>query len=182
MRIIGLDLSLTRTGYVLPDGTTSVIVPPKGAERGMPRLRWIRDSILSRARMSRVDLVVIEGYAMGMGREAHNHAMGELGGVVRLSLFEAGISFVDVPPAVLKKYATGKGNANKELVLVEAVKRLGFQGSDNNEADALWLWHMAHDRFDGVRSYVPATNREALGKVEWPAQFLEYQKGAAAYG
>jgi crossover junction endodeoxyribonuclease RuvC len=175
MNIMGLDLSLTRTGYALPDGSYGVLVPPNDVNRGMPRLRWIRNTTVAMAKLQAVDLVVIEGYAMGMGREAQNHAMGELGGVVRLGMFDAGVRYVDVAPATLKRYATGKGNANKELVLVEAVKRLGYQGSDNNEADALWLRQMGLAAYLNTATdtefrmaLVPALNRNALLKVQWP--------------
>ena len=37
---------------------------------------------------------------------------------------------------------TGKGNADKKAV-IEAVRRLGFNPSDDNEADALALLHWA---------------------------------------
>jgi len=40
---------------------------------------------------------------------------------------------------VLKVFATGKGNAGKADVLVSAVRRLGYDGADHNQADALWL-------------------------------------------
>lgn len=168
---MALDLSLARTGYALPDGSAGVLVPPKGSDRGMARLAWIRDEAYRRVCVFAGHLVVIEGYAMGMGRDAQNHAMGELGGVVRLKLYERGIPYVEVAPGSLKKYATGKGNAGKELVLVEAVKRLDYAGSDNNEADALWLRMMALDHYAPGDSYVvrmPAANREALTKIVWP--------------
>lgn len=172
MRIVSLDLSLTRTGWATSAGACGVLTPPKGRDRDMARLAWIRDEVVALVRpglLDDADLVVIEGYSFGQARgSSNNHALGELGGVVRLTLHEIGVPYVDVPPASLKKYATGKGNAGKELVLVEAVKRLGYQGSDNNEADACWLVAMAQDQYCR-RVIVPKSHREALAKVKWPA-------------
>ena len=50
-----------------------------------------------------------------------------------------------VPVSTIKRHVTGKGNADKQAV-IEAVRRLGFQPADDNEADALALldWAIAH--------------------------------------
>lgn len=52
------------------------------------------------------------------------------------------IPYEGVPVAVIKRHATGKGNAGKEQ-MIEAVRRLGFAPTDDNEADALALLHWA---------------------------------------
>lgn len=39
----------------------------------------------------------------------------------------------------IKKFATGKGIANKEQMIEAAKDKLGYQGNDDNEADALWI-------------------------------------------
>lgn len=73
-----------------------------------------------------------------------------------------------VPPNTLKMYATGKGTASKSLVLVEAVKRLGYDGHDDNEADALWLADLGA-RLDGFdRPALPAGHLKALDKLRKP--------------
>jgi len=128
----------------------------------------IRDALLERA--EGVDLVVIEGYAFARANRAHQ--IGELGGVLRVAFAEAGVPLVEVAPMARAKYATGKGNAKKEAVLVEAVKRLGYEGSSNDEADALWLLYMALDHY-GLPGAVemPKVNREALVKPSWPGLF-----------
>jgi crossover junction endodeoxyribonuclease RuvC len=96
--------------------------------------------------------------------------IGELGGVVRLALWEAKVPFVEIPPSCLKKYATGRGNAGKEDVLQAAVIRSGHTFADNNAADAWWLHQM------GLAHYVPESpllvkvpqlHREGLAKVAW---------------
>lgn len=164
MNVLALDLALTTTGYAGPSGS-GTFSPPTEADRGMARLAWIRDEVLFLAEGT--DLVVLEGYSFASrGRQ---HATGELGGVVRLALWERAVPVVEVPPSSLKKYATGKGNSGKDQVLAAAIRRLGFKGHDHNEADALWLLAMTRDHYGlpDVPS-VPKAHRSALDGVEWP--------------
>ena len=46
----------------------------------------------------------------------------------------------------MKKFATGKGNAGKPMMIEAAQKKLGYTGNDDNEADALWLLNLC--RYD----------------------------------
>lgn len=167
MRVLALDLSLSSTGVANVDGSTTRWVPPKSVG-GMDRLHWFTQQLGHAWVVQRHDVVVIEGYSFGTARQAsHAHALGELGGVIRLTLWRNQVPYVDVPPASLKKYATGKGRAKKELVLVEAVKRLGYEGSSNDEADALWLRAMALDAYGEPVVAMPAVNRSAIDAVQW---------------
>lgn len=162
-QVVGLDLSLTSTGIAF-DGVVDRFVTKA---RGMERLDDISSAILDR--VGTMSTVVIEGYSFGTSRQqSHAHALGELGGVVRWRLWQAHIPFVDVPPAVLKKYATGKGNARKEEMLAAAIRRLDYDGASNDEADALWLYAMGMDAMGSPIASVPVTHREALAKIEWP--------------
>jgi crossover junction endodeoxyribonuclease RuvC len=165
MSVITFDLSLTATGWAGPDGS-GVLLPPAGVGKGVERLRWIRDAVLELA--AGADLVVLEGYSFASkGRAVVS--IGELGGVVRLALHEAGLPVVEVSPSSRAKYATGKGNASKDQVLVEAVRRLDYAGHSHDEADALWLRCMALDALDlPGRVDVPKVNRTALAGVDWP--------------
>ena len=51
------------------------------------------------------------------------------------------IPYEAVPVGTIKRHATGKGNANKDAVIA-AVRNLGFDPADDNEADAIaiLLW------------------------------------------
>ncbi len=55
----------------------------------------------------------------------------------------ADLTAVLVAPKVRAKYATGTGNASKAEVQASAIRRLGYPGHNNNEADALWLAYIA---------------------------------------
>jgi len=47
----------------------------------------------------------------------------------------------------IKKFATGKGNAGKPLMISAACLKLGYPGTDDNEADALWLLKLAESEY-----------------------------------
>ena len=52
---------------------------------------------------------------------------------------EDDIPWLEVSPSQVKQFATGKGNANKEVVLQQVYKRWGVEFNDNNQADAYVL-------------------------------------------
>jgi len=54
-----------------------------------------------------------------------------------------GVAYQGVPVGTVKRFATGKGNADKQAVLA-AMRSRGFNPADDNEADALaiLLWAM----------------------------------------
>lgn len=59
-----------------------------------------------------------------------------------------GINYTSVHSAHLKKFATGKGNADKDRMLSEARRRFGEYISDHNEADALLMLEWAREEFE----------------------------------
>lgn len=172
MRILAFDPSLTGFGHAGPAlHDVGVIVPPKGRDRGTDRLIYIRNRIVARIReVGTPDLVVIEGYSFGSAKSSSQaHSTGELGGVLRVQLHELGVPFVEVSPSSRMKYATGKGMAKKEAVLAEVVRRFGYMGSSNDEADAMVLLAMALDAY-GLPGAIemPKVHREGLEGVPWP--------------
>lgn len=165
MNVLALDLSLTCIGWA-SNGETSGTHEPVG--RGVHRLggvlNWLDRMLLD----TQADMVVLEGYSYA-SRGRAIVSLGELGGVVRLHLHQRGVPVVEVPPSCRAKLATGKGNAQKDAVLVEAVRRLGYQGHAHDEADALWLLQAAlvHYGLPGAAE-LPKAHRDALAKVSWP--------------
>ena len=161
-RLLALDLSLTATGWCL-DGQTGRIT--SGKLRGMERIDFIVREVQRLS--SGVSLSILEGYSFGsQGRAVFDIA--ELGGCVRFLLYRLGVPFVDVPPATLKKFATGKGNAPKDAMIAASIRRFGFAGSDNNEADACLLWCLARHAYGSPVASVSQIQAEAVGKVAWP--------------
>jgi Holliday junction resolvasome RuvABC endonuclease subunit len=160
--VVGLDLSLTATGYACQYGERVI-----GSKlRGVERLVDLRDQISTRLTGDTPTLVMVEGYAYGRTNQAHQ--MGELGGLIRVELFRLDLRWVDVPPSTLKMYATGKGNAGKSEVLVSAVRRLGYSGADDNQADALWLRALGMALLGHPLIDLPATHLRAVDRLELP--------------
>jgi Holliday junction resolvasome RuvABC endonuclease subunit len=59
---------------------------------------------------------------------------------------EKGLAYQGVPVGTIKRFTTGKGNADKAAVIA-ALRELGFSPTDDNEADALaiLLWALKTD-------------------------------------
>ena len=60
--------------------------------------------------------VFIEGYAFATSGKSHVRSVAENTGLLKHKMYKVKQPFTSVPPTVIKKYATGKGNANKELM------------------------------------------------------------------
>ncbi len=166
MNILALDVSLTATGWAFSEPNaqrSGVLRPPNYSERGMARLHWIRNSVVLLA--VHADLVVIEGYAYGAKGSAVIN-IGELGGVLRLALYDGAIPYVEIPPTSVKLFATGKGNVGKPDMLAAAIRKLGYSRNDHNEADALWLLEMARARY--VNCATTEYQQRAIDKIQWP--------------
>lgn len=167
MRLIGLDLSLNSTGVaILTDGErfTGRIRP--GGD-GPERLRRILTTLAGFC-TERPDLAIIEDYPSQVRWQTHQ--MGEVHGVVKLWLYEQRIPFVRVNQTYLKGAMTGRGNAKKDEVFAEVIRRLGYQGSSNDEADALGLATMAQVAYGlpGAPE-LPQSHAKWVDKVKWPA-------------
>ena len=57
-------------------------------------------------------------------------------------------------PSQLKKFATGKGNVDKNVVIKEVYKRFGIDTDDDNTADAVVLGHIGMSL---TGAYIPTT-------------------------
>ena len=166
-RVVGVDLSLTGTG--LADGeSVAETIRPKHIT-GHERMAFILGEVVRAANDPRVALVVIEGPSFGStGGSAHERA--GLWWLVAHELWALTIPYAVVSPSARAKYATGKGNAQKDDVLAATIRRWpAFTGSDNNAADAWILAAMGRDHLGLPVTAMPDLNRVALAKVAWPA-------------
>lgn len=164
MKPLALDLSLTATGWAM--SLEQHGVHHTGTLRGVERLVALQDWLADMLYDHDPDMVAIEGYAMGArGRAVFN--IGEWGGVARLTIQQAGVPYVEIPPSTLKKFATGRGNAPKPDMRMELYKRTGLDITDDNEVDAIWLAAATHQAYDDPLWKMPAANVDALAKVDW---------------
>jgi len=141
-KILTLDLG-TKTGWALKDqnnqissGTES-FKPQRFEGGGMRYLRfkkWLEElNQLSGG----INQIYFEEVRRHLGVDAA-HAYG--GFLAHLSAWceDKQIPYLGIPVGTIKKHLTGKGNANKQA-MINAVKELGFNPTDDNEADALAL-------------------------------------------
>ena len=147
--IAGFDLSVAKSGFaVAKDCATfkllnaSKIAPPVKLQ-GPHRILWWRDALTETLTSWNVQFFAVEDYAFSRGNKAHQ--IGEIGGVLRLVALDLGISFVLVGVSTLKKYVSGNGNAGKDMMLLHAYKKWGFETDDSDISDAYGLVRFAHE-------------------------------------
>ncbi len=170
VRVLGLDPSLTSFGVCRltmgrPGGKSFSISTdawcPKS--KSVSRLMWFKRALLNEIEEFNPHFIVLEGYAYAKGQGAHQ--IGELGGVLRLTLHELDIRYTEVAPAKLKKFITGKGNAKKEIVMVELYKRFAVDVPTTDEADASVLAIMGAVGGGGLDIELPQVNLSAIEGV-----------------
>lgn len=172
-RIVGIDLSLTATGLAQADGTAHTIRTGPGDHLAdqHDRLTHIVNEIAERTAAGLTgapDLAVIEGPSYGSNGAGTWDRAG-LWWLVIDRLFREGVPVAVVPPTVLKRYATGKGNATKPDMRMALYQRLGLDLRDDNQVDAIWLRAMGLDQLGCPLVDMPQAHRAALDKVTWPA-------------
>jgi Holliday junction resolvasome RuvABC endonuclease subunit len=165
MKILALDLSLTATGMAWPSGGLSTYkTKAEGDARLTDIAGWCRMASIT----AEPDLVVIEDLPMGF-RNAAAGSLGMLHGAVRYVLRIEGYRYLTVPPATLKTYATGRGNAQKPDMRMELFKRTDTDVADDNQCDAAWLRLLGLDLLGEPEIALPQTHRRALDKLKLPA-------------
>lgn len=106
-----------------------------------------------------IDLVVYEAarYVGVRGGDRALAVQSMLQGVILLWCETNSLAYRGYSPAEVKKAATGKGNARKELVLA-AARRRWPDVLDDNQADALWLLDLARRDYGAVTPLAEASN------------------------
>jgi Holliday junction resolvasome RuvABC endonuclease subunit len=95
----------------------------------------------------------------------------ELRGTVEDWLYGQGIPIANVAPQTLKKYATGRGDADKRAMLAAARNECGaaIPIDDDNQADAFWLMVMGVHHYGlAGGSILERVTRASLDRVDWP--------------
>jgi crossover junction endodeoxyribonuclease RuvC len=141
--LLALDLG-TNTGWCV--GTTGALVsgvwglkPSRWEGGGMKFVKFRQ--CLNEIQASRpIDLVVYEAVRRHAGTDAA-HSYGGLLAVLTEWCETQHIPYEGVAVATIKREFTGSGNASKDAMIAEA-RRRGFSPIDDNEADALALFHL----------------------------------------
>lgn len=156
MIVVGLDLSLTHTGYAIiskgeKEGSDLLLASgvikskPSGPTALAETKRIVK---IAEEAVQKIDefclkedpkLVVIEGLAF-MAR--NTTALVQLAGLnylTRILLSQFEWPFMIVAPSTLKKFITGKGNSDKNIMMMEIYKQYDHTFLDDNVADAFAL-------------------------------------------
>lgn len=145
--VLGLDVSTRRTGAALPTGR-AVSLSPSTTDVAR-RLHWFAGALARLLRCYEPEIAVIEGYAPNSVGILSTIRLAELGGVIRLTLHEHSVPYVEIGPGQLKRWATGNGNATDEAMIAAATAAGGTPANDD-EADALLARAVAVHALDSV--------------------------------
>jgi len=135
---MGIDQSYSGFAVTVLFGDTYRTTVYKSDKGGIERLKDIQGHLMNilYSYEGVVD-VAMEGYAFGSQMA---NMLGELGGMVKLTLLDFGIYPLIVPPTNLKKYVTGKGNGiSKSQMLLQVYKCWDAEFTDDNAADSFAL-------------------------------------------
>ena len=151
-KILALDLG-TKTGWAIRSQNKQInsgtieFKPSRFEGGGMRYLRFRKWLEEINQLTDGVDQVYFEEVRRHLGVDAA-HAYG--GFLAHLSSWceDKKIPYLGIPVKTIKKHATGKGNAKKTQV-TDAVKKLGFNPADDNEADALALLNLVIKEYEG---------------------------------
>jgi crossover junction endodeoxyribonuclease RuvC len=154
----GIDLSCSATGIViLRENTTPVPellleteIKPKTT--GMVRARAVVTEIMELIHSVNPDRIVVEGYSLGKNPSS-TIPLVEIGGLLRFMLFLDGLAWFDPRASEVKKFVTGKGNVQKDQMMMWVLKRWAHTSLSNNTADGYGLAAMGLaqlDRLPGI--------------------------------
>ena len=138
-RYVGLDLS-TKTGLVILDENAKVVVEEEIEIKNTDdpeRMNLIWERIKNHINL-KTDTITIEGFSFGSKGQGTDFQYG-IGWIVRLMLHLENKQYIDVPPTVLKKFISGKGNAAKDALILPLYKKWGYEHSSDNVRDAYGL-------------------------------------------
>lgn len=156
--VLALDLG-TATGWAMktPDGNivsgTQSFRPGRFEGGGMRYLRfrrWLEELHTGAGPIGEIHFEEVRRHA---GVDA-SHAYGGFLATLTAWCEHQQIPYSGVPVATIKKHATGKGNADKAAVIA-AVRSLGHDPKDDNEADALALLDWTRNA-ECIRAHVAA--------------------------
>lgn len=139
--VLALDIA-TKTGWACDvDSGVINLSLKRGDSPGMITVRFyskIKELIL----LVKPNLIVYEQPG-GLHKSSIIHAS-KMIGVLEILCNEKGIELTSYPATVIKKFATGKGNAGKPIMMKAAMDKWpDVDIIDDNHADALWLLELA---------------------------------------
>lgn len=139
MKILSLDIATT-TGWKTESASgTWSLKPNRGESEGMRVVRF-KSKVREMIHMESITLVSYERPA-GFHKAAIMVAS-EMVGVLKDLCIELNVELACYSATEIKKFATGKGNSNKEAMVQAAKAQYGYAGDSDDEADAIHLYYL----------------------------------------
>lgn len=167
LNIMGIDASLSSTGYSYRDEGEPVVGLLLSKFKGMPRLEHQLNQLRNVLDYAQPDLIVYEDYALGVKGQGR-WSSAELGGQFKLEIYRRGIDLILVPPTTLKLAFAGKGNADKPKMKAAGVSLFDLdEDLNDDEVDAYALRSLGEAMLygEGPSEFVKRA-KAAIGKVE----------------
>lgn len=148
--ILSLDIA-TKTGFYniyehgmvkFPnnDKAPKYLGPDYGQHKAFRQ--WLIDMI----HKHHVKMIVAEDLIMGHGY-MDIRKLGEFHGILHEVCETCDVALIKINPTHLKLWATGKGNADKKMMVDACEKRWHIEPQDDNEADAVHLFFYLCQRY-----------------------------------
>lgn len=138
MRFMSLDLSTTDTGYAIFENDQLITYGSISfnVKDTYKRIILIVEAIQEQLAGMEIDHVVFEDSFSGVNKRVVVILNRLAGGVIWVA-DRLGISFSTYPPKIIKKFITGNGNANKQMVIDAINKKYKCELTNDNIADAI---------------------------------------------
>lgn len=172
MKVAGIDPSFTSTGVVIacPKGVVDYCNPVTTGRREdtwverIERAKGIAEEVHAFLDTHHPGLVVIEAPALGAISSSHLDRAG------LFSMIVAGcqVPVACVPPASLKLWATGSGQASKKAMGAAMRRMWGVEGFNSDLNDALALASMGLWKSGVIEAQGWFRDKAVVG-VQWPA-------------
>lgn len=144
MNILALDLGTKAGACVMTDAgrvtlLTTIDTTPRKGDRWGRRFLNFRAHLDHLIQTHRPDALAYEMVRRHLATDAA-HIYGALQALVEMAAASWEIPTHPLPVAVIKKAATGRGNADKTAMAVHASRKWPHLAiDDDNQADALWI-------------------------------------------
>lgn len=144
--VAGIDQSVNHTGVCILDQygqqlCLRLIEPKKLKEQY--RLAFVRDTLTEILSAYAIKVVVMEGYSYDSVNK--KFLLGEIGSVIKLAVHDIGADLQIAAPKQLKKFVTGSGSADKQMVMHSINALWGIDIDNDNLADAYGLAQIARE-------------------------------------
>jgi len=140
IRILAIDQA-SKCGWCIGDDVygTWDFSTKKDESQGMKMLRF-RAKLREVCDLEKINVISYERVA-GFHKSSLIHSA-KMVAMIETFCEENGIEYRSFSASEIKKFATGKGNANKDAMIKAAKEKYGYEGDDDNTADAIHIYHL----------------------------------------